>query len=381
MIITILFLLFPVLSLPFLIYGMVKDEKHRFYYSIGLAFILGILAYYINPSEDLDMYRYYLMIDKYRSMDLYTFLANFAYYFEPLFNFSLYFGSKIMSNNLIFFIYVFTGYIMLYYMIFDYMKIKKVNTKWQMIIFVIINCLFIYFHFAHAAIRNIYGIIILALAFYLEFIKNKKNPLTELLYIIPCLFHMSLVFGIVMRLLIKFKSKKINYIFIGALAFYLLAPSLIKIIALAFSNIPVLYKLYEKVDAYLNDPASLLYSYYFFKMAATLLFGYMYLKNKKNHENNYYKAYKYLLLFTIVSVKYEILFQRFCVLTVVMGIPILIDYFKNNYKTKQFKYIFIPCIIISMAFLYLQVDLFFDLDYGNFFNAGVFKNVVSIFIK
>lgn len=380
-VIFIFFLLVPVFSFPYLIYGMIKYPDKRYLCALGIAFILAIIAYYIVPSWDLDMYRYYEIIDIYRSISISEYISNYFFLLEPLFNITLFLGSKIFSNSFIFFLYCFSGYAILYYLIFDYGKMKNLNTKQQMLAFAIVNCLFIYLHFAHGIIRNIYGILILSLAFYFEFIKGKKKIWYKFLYVIPIFFHMSLLVGIVLRVLLQFDFKKIRGPYFLCMILLMFSPNIIKFGAGILSHVPFFHDMLAKVIMHVSQPANIFGPYYFFKMSATILLFVLLLKQKERLTEPYYQMVFYMILCTIFSVTYEIFFTRFCVMTVIFSIPILINYIKKYSSTKQFVHFLIPCGIICVAFLYLQVDLFFDLNYGNLFINKSYHNIFSIFFK
>lgn len=384
---TIIFILFPILSLPFQLIGFLGNEKtkNKKIYGIYIAVIMGIIAFYIVPGEGLDLYRYYEIIEQMKNLSMKNFLNEYLIRPELLINFCFWGVSKIGIKELITFITTTCIYAIVNYIYIDYLdKKNKQNTLSNIFIYIFIITILNFLHVA-SKIRNILAIAIYSLIVYMEFYKNKKNIFIKLAYIIPVLIHQSLILGIILRLMynIDFTTNKKNRKILGIICIIILvSPNLILLAGGFFSKIPGLYQVTSKINTYMINNVVASQTYYFFRIINLLIYiitiNYT-IKYQKGKNKLYDAMIVNTYIVTSLVIYYDIL-DRFIHMLIFLNTCVLIDfiYIKNKNIIKEI--ILILSVIVLAGFFNLQFSILKPVNFGEL-NNNIANNIFSIFIK
>lgn len=308
----ILFIIYPIFTLPLIIFGIIKDKKNRLIHLILLAFDLALIALHFDPSSyNLDLNGYFSIMDIMKTMGWDAFIQNFLTQKEFLTNLLFYIFANINNYELWTFFVTFISYSLIFYMINDYSKIKGMNDRNYFLILCLLILLYNNF-FVMAGIRNSLAMILFLFVLYLEYIKEKKNIFYKILYILPCLVHMSMVLGVILRIILFFyKGKKKIYIVIG-LMFYAFMPSVILAVANEFTGIGIFSDLYEKTANYITNPkeAVLENVLYIMKIMTFVNLFIIFEKIYKKEDSKIRNATELVCLFTFFSFNYTVIMYR-----------------------------------------------------------------------
>ena len=380
--ISLIYIICPLLAIPLIIIGIATSNKTRIYLLVLLAIIFAILSYYIQPPETFDLYRYHVVMERYKYVDSVFDILKIADY-ELLFNMSLFLISKIGNYKLLSCIYTFLAYLIMFYVLNDYSK-KIDLSNWKTFVLVLLFIFtFNYTNFA-SGLRNGIGIIIAIFAFYLEFIKDKKSLIYKLLYIIPCLFHKSLFIIIIFRLLIQFDYKKVKKAYLPLMIGIFISGNLLVNLASVIAQIPIFGSLGYRASVYVNSSENTFSNIFLYTIIVSIFYSIIYLYNKKKYKDNInnklYELVDMLLIICIAMIPYRVMFVRFITFYNLISILIIADFVKNEKNKNNFWFAIFGMIILmcgGSVFQYLNIT---SLNFGTLFSDGIIKNIFSIFL-
>lgn len=352
----------PIISILVCMIFMMFSKK-SYLYCILIAITLSIVAFFFTPPPSYDLYRIFEKIEWFKNMNILEFLKIYSSNLEIGFNFVLLLIVKNLNKHFVPMIFSLIGYLIMFYIICDYSKIKKISSSKT--VFIIIVFLLSYQHmYLISGIRNFIAIIFFVLLLYIEKIKKKENIITHILYIIPLLFHNSMFVFILFRLLIEFKDKISEKIVAFVSAITLFAPFLILKILELFNNNSVMFNIYTKFNGYINNNSKF---YQFLIVASMILqlfmYAYTFFYTKKVGLTNtkFHQYTKYMIILAISLIPYPVLFDRVLVLLSCLTVVTLIDYVDSissiNKYNKFFCYLMI--LIITMFLFRNQVHNYF----------------------
>ncbi len=307
-----LFLIYPILTIPLIIIGSIKDKKHRIIYMMLLAFDLALISLHLDPSKyGLDLNVYFSTMDIMKQMRLESFLQTYVTQKEFLTNILFYIYASLGNYNLWTFTVTFLCYGIFFYILTDYAKVKDISNK-NYIVIMVVSLLFYNNLYAITGLRNSLAMMIFLLAVYVEYFKEKKNILWKILYIIPCFIHMSMAIGVMLRLcMIFYKNKNKKYI-IFALIIYATSPSIILYIVSKFNGSAIFSDLYAKTTHYVNGTGVGLFDnmYDLIKLVSFInlfiIFEKMY-KGKKSRQRDITEL---ICIFNFLSFNYGVIRER-----------------------------------------------------------------------
>lgn len=236
MMISLITFISPVFGLLIILSYIIKNWGNTKYKSLNkfifpLSMIFGVYGYsmFFNGKES-DLTRYYELIRQMNGLSLNMILSKdteFLYTKDILF----YLVNLTGDVNILAFIVGFITYGITFYVLFDMIKKSKREFKiYEVFLLGIISIGIISPYSIIGNVRCVLAYSIVTLAIYREFVQEKRNILTYILYIIPIGLHSSAIIIIVIRIISKlFKS-------LNKLAL-LLALMLPKIIDFTYSNI------------------------------------------------------------------------------------------------------------------------------------------------
>lgn len=376
-VITIVFACLPFISIPLLIAGIIFDKKHNLIYGILLALFLAIIAYNFNPKEEHDLYRYYFdMQNYYANINFMQFvISNMFSNTKFLFVILQFIITKIGNYRLLPFIITFIGYAITFYIILDYSKLKAIKARVKIMVLLIFICVFYHINFI-SGLAQYLSIIIGFLAFYLEFIKEKKKWFYKILYILPMFIHLSMIIIPLIRIFIQFDFKRSKKYFFIFLIVYDLMPNVIYGI---LNLIPIMSALASKINSYMLQSDSIFTVKYEIGTLLLLIF-YMYIYYSERKKiidelpEKYMNFIEIILLFNLCSIPYRAIFTRVLNISILSMTVFLLIYFEKI-KSKNTLFILIGLLLFSIVFGSVNLNNILGNDYN-----GIFQNFLHSII-
>lgn len=379
-VISLMFIIAPFLSIPLIILGLIRDRKHSKVYIVLLALLIAIISYSFNPKSTQDLYKYNYIMDR-----EYSFL-NFGQYLQImfdnnkfLFEFLKYIISQIGNYRLLPFICVFIGFLIVFYTIFDYSKIKNISVYKSLFIMLTFVCILNFLDFT-SGLAQILAIIITMFAFYLEYIKGKKKWYYKLLYVLPGFIHASMFIAIILRILLNFDLKKYIKFAIPILIFYGMAGNFIAFIISPLEFIPIIGTLISKAGMYLVErPACWDSTYGIALMLLNIFYFAIFLiTSKQNKEKEKFdELILLIILFNISSIQYYDICLRFSTFAMILMNIYLLKVL--SYNIKKYNYIIFGVMLaFSIAFGSVNYNSIASGDFNNIWN-NLYQNLFYFF--
>lgn len=381
---SILFIISPILSMPVVLLGLFLEKKHKRYYCFLLSVMIGIICYYIVPNRGMDISRYYEYLDEIRYLPITEALKGISSQTEIITNLFFYVISQLNNNSLVVFFSSLIYYNILFYIIIDYCKIKDLTNKQ-------INMIIIYAMITIWIIPNILGIryaismVVFLLAIYLDMVKQKKNIIYKLLYILPILIHSSTILFLIMRLILLISNRKTKILIIAIIVLISATPDFIFTLTQNLPGANIVESVSKSVQNYLIDGKETFENINLLKIGLAISFAFaLYgIKEKVPKEN---KLYNYTVLMLVLSLAFcysPTLCIRLIDFTNLLFILMLIEIgsIKDLLKAKNniITFYFIIMLLISLR---TQIIYFKQPEsYNNLIPDKIATNVFSIFNK
>lgn len=366
----ILFLIMPFFSIPFIIFSIYFDRKHAFIYGILLSLIFSIVSYNFIPDIEHDLYRYFVEMKNYYSLIPFTkFLSTIAFS-NTKFIFVLlqYIISHIGNFHILPFLITFIGYNISFYIILDFSKFKKFKPLSTIIILVFFISVFHHFIFM-SNLAQYLAVSTGFLAFYLEYIKDKKQKVYKILYIIPMFIHLSMIIIPIIRLLLNIDINKYKYIYFSFLMIYCFFPvAIFKVL----DFIPGFGILATKINNYIVMGDRKLYTSYDYLLLVLLLFiiliSYLYRKIIKKYISEKFCNMTILILsFNVFSIFYRDIFSRILNLSL-LCFCIFLYIILNKCSKKNLVIILVILLIFILLFGSIMLNVFSRYNFNGIFN-------------
>lgn len=211
----------PLVAIPLLICYFTKikwfDKRHAF----PFAMIYGAIAYSFYPNGEMDLVRYFNMIERMQNQSLINILANdheLLYARDALF----YFVGKTQDlHTLPFLVTTFVYYVAFYvsFDMFERMELyKSKKAKQYQLELTFLSISLVWTLNVISNVRNILAFMMIAFACYREFCEKKRGVFNWVLYIIPIGLHVASIALLLLRLLVPVIKKRKIFL-IGALVF------------------------------------------------------------------------------------------------------------------------------------------------------------------
>lgn len=324
---------------------------------IIFAVSLSVIAYCTEPVYTDDLYRHFQEITMMKNGGLY-YLENQAIYKDNfIINYFFYFISLIGNERLLPFFSIVLTYIIFFYIIYDFCKKEKVKID-ILAIYIFMHFALCFLRYSISGVRNYLAFSIIALAIYREIVKNNKNIITYMLYIIPVFIHSSSLIFILLRVTYKLFSKvKIKYLMIF---WTYLCPIIIEI--LVNTSLSILQDAGIRLKYYMNISNVDIRIMGIFLIVMIQMEALIRIISKRGYveQHKYLKQYiqllEIILLFTIGSIGIPQIFIRMCRGISFIMLPLIFlafTYFTKN--KKNYWYIINGCIILGL-FTYQAID-------------------------
>jgi len=375
----VLFCFLPFVSIPILFLGIALDKKHTLLYSILLALIFAIISYNFLPDEVHDLYRYFYEMKYYYShLDFPRYLEVMFSSTKIIFSFLQFIFSQIGNFHLLPFSITLIGYTLSFYMMIDFVKSKKYPSSVAFIILLMFILSFYHINFI-SGLAQYLAIVVGFFAFYLEYIKGKKQLRYKIFYILPIFIHISMIIIPLIRFLLNFDYKRYKYKYYVVLTIYAFCPIILyKILSL----IPSLSSIALKIDSYMLKGSHTLYtSYDLFTLLALIIYGilffFSYNRLKNEYSNKILDFTKIVLLFNLCSLFYRDIFSRVFNLSL-LCMCLYFSVYLSKMKMQRNVFVLLLLIFVSLAFASVSFNIFKTYDFNNIFRH-LFENLMYYF--
>lgn len=336
---------------------------------IILATILGIIAYFYIPTKGYDLFEYNIWMNNMLTLNTKDLINYILYRGEIIIMIYFYIIALIGNYQLVQVFPTILFYTIIFYIIFDFAKERKVSK--EIIIFCIITFLALFkYIFVVSSFRYSLAYVIFSLGLYFEYIKDKKGILYKLLYIIPMFIHTSSFILLLFRIIMCFKNKKIRYLILAFLCILASAPNIAINILGIFSTNDFVKFIIERVNMYLIVESVPMYTQYIFRIIQTIaifvLIIFNMVEQEDNKHNKYYSIYFIFGLFTISVMMYHTLFMRFADLLLFLLPIALINLHEKIPKLPKILQsgIYIILIIFIVCGIRIQIPIFIDMYFS-----------------
>lgn len=383
--VTLILIIFPIYSIPFSFIGSIIDRKNRFIYLVELSIGLAFLAYCWKPNNIYDLYVWQNEAVKLSQMNYKQFIEYLSSNTELINLLVKYIVGKIGNVSLLQLFVVASGYINIFYMLYDSCKEQQIKKMGYIITLIYIIVSLLYLNFISGLFYT-WAITILALGIYLYYFKKKKI-LPMLLLIISILVHTSMIFPIIVFIMFVLSKSKINYksliiILILSVSPKVILPALSKYTNIAiFNEINIMYNGYFLMDVYNKMNSGGL-------MVANLLMSIpIYLIYFVNHKKIDKLGNLSILLNIITWLLYLTapIFVRYIYLTVLLFMPSFENYFDSASdsmaQTNNKQIIFFIICLIECILIFYQIYLLKDIEIFKIIVDNSYKPILFIFFN
>ncbi len=345
-----------------LLFSFSKNKNRRRIYALTIAFTLGLVAYNFIPNESMDLYRIFDRMSWMSYTDFSAFLNIFITDIEIGFNFVIYLISKTGDFHIAPFLFTTLGYFLILLIINSYTLKKEISS---MLTLFIVMTFFLSFPFVLlvSGIRNFIAIIIFVYILYLEKVENKIDKFKKLVYLIPILFHISMIIFVILKILAELKMKSNGiYIMVTTAIISFLSPFVIIMILSLFDNNALISDLLGRIISYTSND----YDFYSFYILLAMFFQftiYLYIgrKNYLNDKTNFISKYfLYIVILGLGVCRYFVIFDRVIYLLCSLFVIVVIDYL-SKYKNmnRENKFVIVSIVITSSILIFRnQIVLF-----------------------
>lgn len=195
-----LFVVLPVLSMLVTFGLMVIEKKHYIWYVALFALSLGVIAYNLIPIEEYDLSRYYFIMDDLANMSFSDAMVESISRVDILSYLMMYAVALTGDYNMLQFIAVSAGYFLFITPLLDIMN--KRNYTWKSKAFILLSFMALFEFIAiFSGVRNYIAIGLFFFILYRDLGLSKKTHFA--LYLLPALFHVSMVVPAILTLFVR----------------------------------------------------------------------------------------------------------------------------------------------------------------------------------
>lgn len=377
----------PVLSLPFSVLGLFKDEKNKKIYMVMIAFVMGIVSFYFPHNQyNIDLNVYEVQVEALSKLP-------FNYFIEALLE-----GKEYLTQTIFWilgklnyfdfwkFLVAFLGYSTIGITVIEYGKKNKFSNYMINLSLIVVWLMYNKLNLL-LGIRNELAFCMFIYAVYLDIIKESKNKiLIYSLYILPILIHQSTLILIILRLLLPvfMKSRTTFYII---LAFYAFSYNFVTIFAGVLVNIPMFGNIFSQLSLYSESIKSAIGSNVFIAViliCSIIIYCIMLnyrnktLKDENLVNKKIYSIAEMLLAFGIFSFNYYHVFVRYTNFSMVFVAMILMFILNKHQIKKRTNLLLVTIFIIVIALGILQYKEIMKYDFMSGAINNLYKNIFFI---
>jgi hypothetical protein len=370
-----IFVVSPILSLPFSIWGIITNcqTKKVYGYIVITAASLAFVAFHISPEKGMDIYQYYMRMQQMSSLSTLDAAkeAIEGFQVEALSYYLMYFISKtgrygLYAATSVFFTY--TSCLSICCSIGQ----KKQYQKNEIVFMIFVLISWLASDAIFSGIRYNMAYTFLYIGIYMEYLSDRKKIWSYIMYACSILTHASIAVFILLRIMMPFckRSKIIRNVLFALMAFWSLFFNYIESFLKGFSFFNITY-LSEKVSTYSAVQSSGRFGVFavrYTRLVLCVLIGiciadglrHWYKNSEEDYSPQLYSAQVGFLTFGAFNrlIYVSRFFQVFAGLS-----PYYIIYFIDSFKDRDRIIVKIFLICCSLIMIYNQLSVFeFSLD-------------------
>ncbi len=379
----ILNVLFPILALPFNFLFYVVFGKYRKIFGITIAFSLACIAYIWLPASHYDLYRWHLEANMFVNYNISDLIKHISINYEPINYIIKYVFAKVGDLNLIQFFVSYVGYSIIFWIISDYSKEKKLNAISVLVVSLLSFLIIGYINFISGLWFTL-AIINFSLGIYLNYVKKTKR-LHWLFYIFSVCIHMSTAYIFILMVISKVVDVKNikKHLLIVFLIFLFIGPLLTFLNSkIDFKLFKYIYHLYDayfiRGDRFANLHKGINLYDAFMKLALYLLIIAL---NKKfiRHMDKRYTLFLSMVIVSVIALipSATIFIVRYTIFIELILIPVFLDFFSRPKEKNTLMIILL--LIPFFAFLSIrQLSAINKANLNKNINNNITKNVFRL---
>jgi len=364
----------------FLSHKIISNKVYSLLFCV-LAINLAVLSCYFTGGQNMDLSRYYEMLDKYEEMSFSECLNNSVYKSTPLTVLLFWTVAQIGNFSILTLIPVFIIFICLFYIViifFNKFKDKTQIQKINLLLSIFFLLSFISSVILFTTVRFPMAISLMAVAFFRDIYLEKKDWKTYLLYAIPCLIHNGVLYMILIRIIIELRFLKIllpmllvstGTVFrLFAALFEWIQNNLFNIYDISLIN-KFAYYMQETSDSSFTDWRKNVANIVLILILLVMVEVNLYCNNRKfcsidciHKKRIRCNRFKNLILFFLGISLIPNILERSLILISFISIPIVFDFLNNinkfNIRVRKVfyfrRYVYFAIILIGIAMFYYQ---------------------------
>lgn len=339
---------------------VISRKKLKMIFAMLVACI-GFVAYSIEPHKGTDLYRYFEIVDFFKTHTLkegYLFIG--SDYFSitgSLFDVLLYVVGKIGNSHFLPMIVSILYYSIVYYIILDFSKEQKVN---GMILFIayVFNIALTFIPMNLSGLRFPLASAIICLALYQDLYNKKHGFIVILLYAVAVAVHLFVIPFLIIRVVINRIKNKFVYLF---LIFWSIGGAVLGGLMEKFPSRVISYIGY-KLNYYFLNNKMWDYSLVFFITLMILFLIFQSFKHITLIDSEYKRMMFLSLLFVFGGLASFQIIARYAYIIACFGIPYVMHLAMNeetvssvSVRNITFSKLFI--LLISLVLIFLQLRI------------------------
>lgn len=355
LIVVIITLLFPVLSIPVSIFGLIVEKGWiRKSYGFLLAFSLAVIAFIWIPGNTTDLYRHHTDVITLENGGIESLGSYISKNLEPAHYLLKFFVAQTGKKDLLQFLVVLFGYFEIFWIVCDYANIKKTKRGiFALLLFYAFSGLrFIGFA---SGLWFYFALINMTLGMYLVYFRKTKY-IQWFFFLLAICLHMGVLYILIVALLMYWLRffKKVSIPRIAMVVFVALS---FGTIILLFNNIfdtgstfgRIINRMYDSYfingDQYENLHSG--WNLFLPLMNAVICFVLGCWASKRDDGERYYSFSVYMAAYIIATIIIAGVFVRFGFLMVMMSLPLIEKFLSSNSDRVSRLSVFIIIMVVG----------------------------------
>ena len=365
-----LFVICPIMVLPFLFLGLKKDKKHKNVYLIIIAIFVALFSYNYRPKSEEDLYRHHIDTMQYEDASVEVLAKDISQKPEQLSTVYKFIISKTGNQDLLQFFTSAISFFILFYLLNEYTEKNKDVKGWRLFgiwIFVLSG-----FHFIVITSGIFYTLAleIFSLGVYLNY-EKKRKVWGWIFYIMPMFIHTCAFLPFILILLFKLLGSKNNIKNILILVGLIMSIGFLLVVIAPNIDLPIVKELSNLYKWYFNNeeawadmhPIPILIMY--MSRLVPVCVSY-----KMAHSKNGISDFSFFMTVAIVVLYFQTTFSiRYIHIAVLCGLPLLFAAARDKKYGRLFS---LSLYVFAAPHIIYQIRQFVGLGY--------FEDVKRIFV-
>lgn len=362
------------------------SKKHLKIYFFIVALILATIAFFFQPSADMDLYKHYQTIDYFKIHGWDYVKTTYIFKTLPIYGVYFYLISLLPVKEFLPAVTVFITYFLSFNLIYKISRDNNIKKSYIMITFSFFILGTDYLSVI-SGIRNMLAFSIFVYFLYIDLVEKKHKLLCFLIYIALCALHDSVIILVLFRIIVCIYNRFTRITLMLALVFWtFFLDSILNIVNLFTGSYFI--KITEKVGFYYIGILDYNLRTVLFELLCLILLTLIFISyHQENRNKNYYpsKYWHYIFItiaFTLGSIKQYELFLRmtgFIMYASPYYIMMFLDSNSTKNKTKELINIREKKLITNKYKMFLTVLIIQWAIFEIVFRLSVYKYLIFKF--